>query len=460
MEHISKRTKLDIGPDEWDSLKMLSGFNNMHATEALPDTLPIGQNSPQLVAHGLYAEQLSGTAFTCPRSTNQRTWAYRIAPSVAQGKYAPSASRAKPLVSEFTADASTVDPSPARWRPLPLPSTPTHFLDGLVTMAGAGGPATKEGLAIHLYACNAPMVDLAFMDADGDLLVVPQQGALRVTTELGRMHVAPGEICVVPRNVRFAVDPAPSAAAVGGCRGYVLEVFSGHFKLPELGPIGANGLAEPRDFEAPSAWFEDRACDFTVTTKLLGELYDVKRSHSCWDVVAWHGNYCPYKYDLSRFHAVNTVTVDHSDPSIFTVLTVPSHEAGVAVADFVIFPPRWMCAEHTFRPPYYHRNVMSEFMGLVGGTYDAKAGGKDGFVAGGSSLHGCGTPHGPDAVSLAGALAADTSTPKKFEGGLAFMFETNAMLRLTPFALDRGKGMLQEEYYKCWEGLPRAKLPQ
>ena len=274
MEHISKRTKLDIGPDEWDSLKMLSGFNNMHATEALPDVLPIGQNSPQLVAHGLYAEQLSGTAFTCPRSTNQRTWAYRIAPSVAQGKYAPSASRAKPLVSEFTADASTVDPSPAL-APLPLPSTPTRFLDGLVTMAGAGDPATKEGSRSTCTRATRRW-SISFMD-DGDLLVVPQQGALRVT-ELGRMHVAPGEMCVVPRNVRFAVDPAPSAAAVGGCRGYVLEVFSGHFKLPELGPIGANGLAEPRDFEAPSAWYEDRACDFTVTTKLLGELYDVKRS--------------------------------------------------------------------------------------------------------------------------------------------------------------------------------------
>jgi len=260
--------------------------------------------------------------------------------------------------------------------------------------------------------------------------------------------------------VRFTIDPSDAAAAGGGCRGYVLEVFAGHFRLPDLGPIGANGLAEPRDFLYPTAWYEDRECAFRITTKMGGQLFDAHRRHSPYDVVAWHGNYAPFKYDLTNFHAVNTVTVDHSDPSIFTVLTVASHEPGVAVADFVIFPPRWMCAEHTFRPPYYHRNVMSEFMGLIGGTYDAKKGGADGFVPGGASLHGISTPHGPDAAAFAAATAMDTSVPKKFEGGLAFMFETNAMLNLTEFATDASHGLLQSNYRKCWEGLPRASVPR
>jgi len=267
---------------------------------------------------------------------------------------------------------------------------------------------------------------------------------------------------VVPRNVRFSVSPDAAALAAGGSRGYCLEVYpAGGLVLPELGPIGANGLAEPRDFLQPVAWYEDRQCPsgFRITTKYAGKLFDTTRSHSPYDVVAWHGNYSPYKYDLARFHAVNTVTVDHPDPSIFTVLTCPSSEPGVAVADFVIFPPRWLCAENTFRPPYFHRNVMSEFMGLIGGSYDAKAAGKDGFSPGGASLHVAATPHGPDAAAYAAAIAADTSAPRKFDGGLAFMFETSAMLQLTSSAADPANSTVQHEYATCWEGLPRATIP-
>jgi len=309
-----------------------------------------------------------------------------------------------------------------------------------------------------MYSCNAAMEDRAFCNADGELLVVPQLGVLHVTTELGRLRVAPGEIFVIPRNLRFSVSPAPAAAQ--GCRGYVLEVYASRgFVLPELGPIGANGLAEPRDFLTPVASYEDRYCPdgFTITTKFAGRLFDAVSTHSPYDVVGWHGNYAPYKYDLDRFHAVNTVTVDHPDPSIFTVLTCPSHEAGVAVADFVIFPPRWLCAEHTFRPPYFHRNVMSEFMGLLGGSYDAKAAGADGFSPGGASLHPASTPHGPDGQSYEKAIAADTSVPVRLDAGLAFMFETSALLTLTESAAS--SAAVQPKYVDCWRDLPRATIP-
>ena len=493
---------------DWHSLEYISGFNNHCATESVPDTLPVGQNSPQNVAHGLFAEQLSGTAFTCPRATNRRSWLYRLSPSVRQGNYTPSASSAPDDGdAAFTSTFPVADPNPRRWSPLPLvpDGALVDWIDGMQTMCGAGEPSVKEGVAIHMYTCNTPMRDRAFCNADGELLLVPQLGALRVTTECGLLHVAVGEIVVLPRNLRFSVSPEEAGGACAACRGYVLEIYASRgFVLPELGPIGANGLAEPRDFLSPTAWYEDRACPngFTITTKYCGKLFDASRDYSVYDVVAWHGNYTPYKYDLSRFHAVNTVTTDHNDPSIFTVLTCPSHEPGVAVADFVIFPPRWLCAEHTLcarppagrststpghstrlraadhgvrlcvrpcvrpcvrlwparsRPPYFHRNVMSEFMGLVGGSYDAKAGGKDGFAPGGASLHVASTPHGPDGASYAAALAADTSVPKKFDGGLAFMFETSAMLRLTATAIQ--SEAVQESYRECWEGLPRASIP-
>jgi len=447
------------GSAAWEALEYTAGFHNYCSTEAVAGVLPIGQNSPQHVAHGLFAEQLSGTAFTCPRATNRRTWAYRLSPSVKQGGYAPTSANSTPLLS---AEFPVVDPNPRRWSPLPLApeGARTDFVDGLQTICGAGQPSMKDGVAIHMYACNAPMADRAFCNADGELLIVPQRGVLHVTTELGRLRVAPNEIVVIPRNLRFSIDPAETASlAAAACRGYVLELYASRgFVLPELGPIGANGLAEPRDFLNPVAFYEDRLCanGFVITTKYGGKLFDTKRTHSPYDVVAWHGNYGPYKYDLGRFHAVNTVTVDHSDPSIFTVLTCPSAEPGVAVADFVIFPPRWLCAEATFRPPYFHRNVMSEFMGLIGGSYDAKKGGEDGFAPGGASLHVASTPHGPDASSYAGALAADTSKPVKLPGGLAFMFETCAMLQLTEHAATSGN--VQKNYAACWNDLPRATV--
>jgi homogentisate 1,2-dioxygenase len=402
-------------------------------------------NNPQKCPYGLYAEQLSGTAFTAPRDKNQRTWLYRIRPSVLHTKFEPVDGLER-LCSDWS--DQTVDPNQLRWKPEPPLAAPggdvpsVDFVRGLATMAGAGDPTLKEGLAIHMYNCNASMVDVCLNNSDGDFLIVPETGALTITTEMGVLVVAPCEVCVVPRGVRFAVAVAGPAN-----RGYVLELYKGHLELPNLGPIGANGLANARDFLHPKAAFEDRACAaFTVLNKFGGRLFAATMDHSPFDVVAWHGNYAPYKYDLRRFCCMNSVTFDHPDPSIYTVLTAPSSEPGTATADFVIFPPRWLVAEGTFRPPWYHRNCMSEFMGMVYGSYDAKAGG---FVPGGASLHSCTTPHGPDAATFEKASGAELG-PVKFDGGLAFMFETNAVLKLTKYALEAPH--LDREYQACWTG--------
>ena len=422
----------------------------------------MGQNNPQQCPYGLYAEQLSGTAFTAPRGKNQRTWFYRIRPSVLHGPFKPLNDRKYSRICSDWSGA-IVDPTQMRWGPEPLlapsderdkggatsssstfsPVPPTTFLAGLATMAGTGDPCSKQGLAIHMYNCNVSMIDEAFSCADGDMLVVPETGALTLRTECGVLNVAPCEIAVVPRGVKFSV------AVDGPSRGYVLELYQGHFELPGLGPIGANGLANPRDFLYPSAAFEDieyadPAQPFTVLHKFGGEMFSATMDHSPFDVVAWHGNYAPFKYDLRHFCCINSVTFDHPDPSIYTVLTAPSDTAGVAIADFVIFPPRWMVMEHTFRPPWYHRNCMTEFMGMVYGKYDAK----EGFMPGGASLHSCMSAHGPDAPTFEKASTAPLK-PTKFDAGLAFMFETSAVLKLTKYAIEAPHRDLA--YPTCWK---------
>lgn len=418
----------------------LSGFGNEHATEALPGALPVGQNSPQRPPYGLYAEQLSGTAFTVPRGANRRSWLYRIRPALLHGAFEPLPGGG--LAADL--EEEPAPPDPLRWDPLPVPSSPTDFVDGLVTFAGCGGPATQAGCAVHLYAANRGMEGRFFHDADGELLLVPQAGRLVLATELGRIDLAPGEIAVVPRGVRFRVD-LPDGTA----RGYVCENFGAPFRLPELGPIGANGLANPRDFLAPVAAFEDREGDFELVAKFMGRRWRAPIDHSPLDVVAWHGTCAPYKYDLARFNTMNTVSFDHPDPSIFTVLTAPSELRGLANVDLVVFPQRWLVAEHTFRPPWFHRNVMSEYMGLVRGAYDAKA---EGFVPGGGSLHGCMAGHGPDAATFEQASQAPLA-PRKLDDTLAFMFESRYPLRPTRAAL--ASPLRQRDYAACWGGLRR-----
>jgi homogentisate 1,2-dioxygenase len=422
-----------------------SGFGNEFATEAVAGALPVGQNSPQRVAHGLYAEQISGTAFTAPRHGNRRTWTYRIRPGVMHEPFrAADNSR---IVSGF--DDVPVSPNQMRWDPLPNPDAPTDFVDGLVTMAGNGTPSMFTGLAIHLYAANRSMRDRYFYDADGELLIVPQQGTLLVLTELGRLEVAPQEIAVIPRGIRFRIE-LTDADTANPARGYVCENYGAHFRLPDLGVIGSNGLANPRDFLTPQAWYEDREGRFELVAKFQGNLWTAAIDHSPLDVVAWHGNYAPYKYDLRRFNAIGSISYDHPDPSIFLVLQSPSDTPGWDVIDFVIFPPRILAMEHTFRPPWFHRNVASEFMGLVHGAYDAKA---EGFVPGGASLHNCMSGHGPDADTFEKASTADLSRPTRIEDTMAFMFESRYVIRPTRYALESAQ--LQQEYYRCWQGLQR-----
>ncbi len=399
----------------------------------------MGRNSPQRCAYGLYAEQYSGTAFTAPRHANRRSWLYRIRPAAVHGQFRRIDDGA--LTSRFDA----VDPSPnqLRWSPLPIPSEPTDFVSGLRTAAGNGSPEQLSGCGIHWYVANRSMVDRFFYDADGELLIVPQLGRLRLATELGILDVEPQQVAVIPRGLRFRVE-LPD----GQARGYVCENFGAPFRLPDLGPIGSNGLANPRDFQAPVACYEDRSGDFELIAKFMGHCWSARIDHSPLDVVAWHGNHAPYRYDLRRFNTIGSISYDHPDPSIFLVLQSISDTPGVDTIDFVIFPPRWLVAQDTFRPPWFHRNVASEFMGLIAGVYDAKA---DGFSPGGASLHNCMSGHGPDAATFEKASSADTSQPHNITDTMAFMFETRTVIRPTRFALESPQ--LHSDYAQCWQGL-------
>jgi homogentisate 1,2-dioxygenase len=420
----------------------MSGFGSHFETEAVDGALPKGRNSPQRPAFGLYTEQLSGTAFTAPRHENRRSWLYRMRPTADHPPYARY--NGAKLFAPGTID-EPLAPNRLRWDPPKDLPDGTDFVDGMVTMLANRDPGDLEGVAVHLYRASKSMERRVFVDADGEMLIIPQQGAIRIITELGVLEIEPGWVGLVPRGVKFRVDVA------GEARGYVAENHGLPFRLPELGPIGANGLANPRDFQTSVAWYEDKDEPTEVIQKSLGSLWTTNLDHSPLDVVAWHGNYVPWRYDLARFNTINTVSFDHPDPSIFTVLTSPSNVPGRANADFVIFPPRWMVAEGTFRPPWFHRNVMSEAMGLIHGAYDAKA---EGFSPGGLSLHNLMSGHGPDLESWKKASEAELK-PHKIEGTMAFMVETCWPYRPTRFALERA----QPDYDEAWQGFPKAKLP-
>lgn len=416
------------------------GFGNDFSTEARDGALPKNQNSPQKVPHGLYVEQLSGTAFTAPRTENRRSWLYRIQPSVRHEPF-KRLDNDRFLSPPFCDELAT--PNQLRFNPLKDPKGPTDFIDALVTMAGGGSPALQNGVAIHLYAANESMKNRFFYNADADLLIIPQQGRLELRTEFGILQIEPAEIAVIQRGIKFQVCLLDKTA-----RGYVCENFGQAFRLPDLGPIGANGLANSRDFLTPIAAFEDRKGKMELVAKFQGRLWSAELDHSPLDVVAWHGNYAPYKYDLRHFQTINTVSFDHCDPSIFTVLTSPlGGQIGVANIDLTIFPARWMVAEHTFRPPYFHRNLMSEYMGLIYGKYDAK---EEGFVPGGGSIHNSMSAHGPDKDTYDRAVSADLK-PVYISNTLAFLIETRFVYQPTRFAMQGG--LLQKGYYKCWQGL-------
>ena len=425
-----------------DKIAYLTGFGGHFESEAVAGALPVGRNSPQRPAFGLYAEQLSGSAFTAPRHENRRSWLYRIRPTADHRPFMPYGGAA--LFACAPVD-EPLAPNRLRWDPpADLPAN-ADFIDGMVTMLANRDPASLEGVAIHLYRATKSMGRRIFANADGEMLIVPQAGTVRLFTEMGGMKIAPGWIGVIPRGVRFRVEVDCEA------RGYVAENYGAMFRLPDLGPIGSNGLASARDFETPVAAYEDVEGEHELVQKYLGSLWTTTLDHSPLDVVAWHGNLAPYRYDLSRFNTIGSISFDHPDPSIFTVLTSPSDTPGRANADFVIFPPRWMVAEGTFRPPWFHRNVMSEAMGLIAGAYDAKA---DGFAPGGLSLHNLMSGHGPDVASWKQASEAELK-PVKLDGTMAFMVETCWPYRPTRFAIDRA----QPDYDAAWADFPKAELP-
>lgn len=415
-----------------------SGFGNQFSSEALPGALPVGQNSPQKHALGLYAELLSGTAFTVSRAEARRTWLYRIKPSASHPHYQRLD---RQIIGQ---QMGPITPNRLRWNAFALPSDPTDFIDGLQVMASTSAADQAEGVTLYNYVATASM-QRAFFNADGEWLIVPQLGRLRLVTELGLLDIEPQEIAVLPRGLRFSVQLLDATA-----RGYVCENHGCALRLPELGPIGSNGLANPRDFLVPGAWFEERDEPVTLVQKFLGELWATQLDHSPFDVVGWHGNNVPYKYDLRHFNTIGTVSYDHPDPSIFTVLTSPGAVHGQANIDFVIFPPRWMVAENTFRPPWFHRNLMNEFMGLIEGAYDAKA---EGFMPGGASLHNCMSAHGPDNATAEKATTAQLQ-PHKIDNTMAFMFETSKVLRPSLYALRSPH--LQTDYDACWTGMAKT----
>jgi len=415
-----------------------NGFGNHFASEAVAGALPIGRNSPQQVAHGLYAELLSGSAFTAPRHSNLRSWLYRRQPSVMVGRYEAFA---QPFWKTGARDGMAAAPNPMRWHPTPIPDEPLDFIEGMRTIVVNGDAEAQVGIAAHLYLVNQSMTRRAFVNTDGEMLLVPQQGRLLITTELGVLDVVPGEVALLPRGLIFKV------AVDGPSRGYVCENYGAPFRLPELGPIGSNGLANARDFKAPVAAFEQGTGGYEIVKKYGGALWAAKAPSTPFDVVAWHGSLAPMKYDTAHFMTIGSISFDHPDPSIFTVLTSPTDTPGTANCDFVIFPPRWLVMEDTFRPPWYHRNLMSEFMGLVTGQYDAKP---EGFKPGGMSLHNGMVPHGPDkeAFEKASQMAL---APQKLDHTLAFMFESRWRFLPTDFALN--SGALDPHYATCWDGL-------
>jgi homogentisate 1,2-dioxygenase len=410
-----------------EPFEYLCGFGAAHGSEALKGALPEAQNSPRLPPYGLVAEQLNGTSFTVPRAENRRVWLYRVRPSLVQDDAEPMAHPS------FNLDYLDQPPaaSPVGWTPRVLPEGGIDFVDGLTTRAGAGDPADARGLALHTFVASSDMGARAMVDADGDLMILPDTGILRLRTELGWLRVEPGELVVIPRGIVFSVF-----VEQGPVRGVVMEVYARHFRLPERGPIGANGLADERHFFMPVASYEDRAGPFEIVVKMGGHLYRAARSHSPFDVVAWHGNYTPYKYDLRRFNAMGTVTWDHPDPSIFTVLSAPFERPGENLADLVVFPsPRWDVAAHTFRPPYYHRNAATEINAIVAGVSRAD----DVFSCGGIFITPPFAAHGPNAKAVERAHAmSDEEADEPHELGASSLYiqwESTLALRMAPAAL-------------------------
>ena len=435
---INKKVSLDF-----DERPYMPGFGNDFETEALPGALPQGRNSPQKCNYGLYGEQLSGTAFTAPGHQNERTWCYRIRPSVKHSH------RYKKIDVPFWKSApniiqDVISLGQYRWDPIPFDDKPKNWITGIRTMTTAGDVNTQVGMASHVYLVTNSMVDEYFYSADSELLIVPQEGEIRFATELGVINASPKDIIIIPRGLLYKVE-----VISGPCRGFICENYGQKFGLPNRGPIGANCMANRRDFKTPTAYFEDKETPSKVTIKWCGQFHSTEIGHSPLDVVAWHGNYAPCKYNLSDYCPVGAVLFDHPDPSIYTVLTAPSGIEGTANIDFVLFRERWSVAENTFRPPWYHKNIMSELMGNIYGQYDAKP---EGFTPGGVSLHNMMLPHGPDKEAFEKASNSEL-VPTKMENTMSFMFETRFPQHLTKYSAKEAP--IQENYIDCWSDIEK-----
>lgn len=417
----------------------LSGFGNEHATEALPGALPVGRNSPQKLPYGLYAEQVNGSAFTVPRSENQRSWLYRIYPTAAaQGAWARTHNE---RLDESDEPLET-SPERCRWRPWTAEVGEIDFVDGLFRLCQSGGARERRGMSLYVYAANRSMRNRVFSSVDGELIILPQQGSIRVRTEMGNLRVEPGEMVLLPRGIRFSVELQGDA-----CKGFVCENLGMAFRLPERGLIGANGLANARDFLAPVAAYEVDDTRFESIAKFGGRIWSSTLSRTPFDVVAWHGTYAPFKYDMRRFNAVHSVSYDHTDPSVFTALTSPSGIAGVANVDFAVLPPRWIVANETFRPPYYHRNIMSEIVVSLRGAPESRG---TEYHVGSCHVHNAMAPHGPDPEIL--QKASNAPLAPRWEDTLMVMFES-----FLPYGVPREAAQARDRdtnYESNWDGTP------
>ena len=416
------------------------GFANAFESEALPDALPRDQNSPRLSAYGLYAEQINATGFVARREHNRRSWVYRIRPAAQHSKLEPLD---HPTYRQDF-DLDNPEPNLSGWAPLPMPDSPTDFVDGIYTLGGSGGAEVRRGFAVHLYVANRSMENRSFYNADGEMLLVPQQGKLTLQTESGVLDVDPGMVAIIPRGLKFSVLLREDHA-----RGYIGEVFGRSFHLPERGPVGANGLADSRHFRAPVAYHENRLVPgYSITAKFCGKLFGATQDYSPYDVVAWHGDYTPYVYELRHFSPVINGRMDHADPSIFSVLTAPLDEEGANNLDFVFFPPRWDVSEGTFRPPFFHRNAVTEINGIIRDP----AGYKAPFYSGGCFITPAMTAHGIRAGGVEGFLSMSDEAadrPHRFrDNSMWFQFETVLPFYLTSWAKKAGQRI--DDWHHIW----------
>ncbi|KAH9874017.1 hypothetical protein IAQ61_004645 [Plenodomus lingam] len=437
-----------------DPYNYQAGWGNRHQSEVIPGTLPVAQNNPQEVRFGLYTEGITYSAFAAPRAHNYSTYMYRCRPAAAHNGYVPfeSKSNIQNCFLSLNPKVATL-PEQAEWRPFPLPKEEEKidFANGLHTLAGSGDPNIREGLALYVYMINSSMERRAFCNADGDFLICAQLGTLDIVTEMGKIFLQPGEICVIQRGIRFCMNLAPDTKVA---RGYITEVWGSMWELPDLGPLGGHGLANPRDFLYPVAAIDDNLhVDWQIVNKINGELVAIQQDHSPFDLVAWHGNVVPYKYDLTKFSSQNSTSIDHTDPSIFTVLTAKSRDPLTPLADFLWFGPRWDVATNTFRLPYFHRNSASEFLACL---YGQGLGRSDDFQPGGGSFEGGHTPHGGFHEGYQHGMRIHESQPEKIlTEQLTIMIESSRLFLWTEWAR-KGCGVIDEHgtNYKVWEALP------